>query len=244
MIQSMLAMCDTIVSRLASTDSKGDESASGVKETLFSIIDDVLMRIYYVYSKSPKKYHELEDIIVELKSCLEPSDMPLEGRRRPLRACGTQFVMHKVAALERIVNRFGAYLAHLIAIIEDSSEKAVDRQKVKGYILRWQDSKILFGCAFFHDLLKPCATLCKILQEDEICMVQAIESVMKTKKSLEKIKTVELEELPSIKKVLGRIKEEEVGVTYQGVELKMYDRAMAYLKSHKDECIEALETCL
>jgi len=24
----------------------------------------------------------------------------------------------------------------------------------------------------------------------------------------------------------------------------MYDRAMAYLKLHKDECIEALETCL
>ena len=67
---------------------------------------------------------------------------------------------------------------------------------------------------------------------------------MITKKSLEKIETVELEELPSIKKVSGQIKEEEVGVTYQGVELKMYDRAMAYLKSHKDECIEALETCL
>ena len=181
---------------------------------------------------------------MELKSCLEPSDMPLEGRRRPLRACGTRFVLHKVAALERIVNRFGAYLAHLIAITEDSSVKAVDRQKVKGYTLRWQDSKIPLGCTFFHDLLKPCATLCKILQEDEICVVQAIESVMKTMKSLKKIKTVELEELPSIKKVLGQITEEEVGVTYQGVELKMYDRAMAYLKSHKDECIEALETCL
>ena len=181
---------------------------------------------------------------MELKSCLEPSDMPLEGGSRPLRARGTRFMLHKVAALERIVNRFGACLAHLIAITEDSSVKAVDRQKVKGYTLRWQDSKIPLGCTFFHDLLKPCATLCKILQEDEICVVQAIESALKTKKSLEKIETVELEELPSIKKVLGRIKEEEVGVIYQGVELKMYDRAMAYLKSHKDECIEALETCL
>jgi len=40
------------------------------------------------------------------------------------------------------------------------------------------------------------------------------------------------------------IKVGEELTTYQGVELKMYDRAIAYLKSHKNECIEALETCL
>ena len=43
------------------------------------MISDVLMRMYYMYHKSPKKCGDLEDIIVELKSCLEPSDMPAEG---------------------------------------------------------------------------------------------------------------------------------------------------------------------
>ena len=55
---------------------------------------------------------------------------------------------------------------------------------------------------------------------------------------------MEFEELPSIKKGLRRMKVEKEGVTYQGVELKMYDRAIAYLKSHNDKCIEALQTCL
>ena len=36
-----------------------------------------------------------------------------EGGNRPLRACGTRFVAHKVAALERIIERFGALVSHL-----------------------------------------------------------------------------------------------------------------------------------
>ena len=36
--------------------------------TFFSMINDVLMRMYYVYHKSPKKCRDLEHIIVELKS--------------------------------------------------------------------------------------------------------------------------------------------------------------------------------
>ena len=84
-----------------------------LKSTFFSTI---LLRMYYMYNKSPKKCRELEDIIVELKSCLEPSEMPSEGGSRPLRACGTRFRTHKVAALERLIDRFGAYFSHMITL--------------------------------------------------------------------------------------------------------------------------------
>ena len=97
--------------------------------------------------------------------------MPTEGGIRPLRACGTRFVLHKVAALERVINRFGAYLSHLISMAEDSTLKAVDRQKLRGFVLKWQDAKFVLGCALFHDLLKPCSLLCKTLQENEVCIV-------------------------------------------------------------------------
>ena len=215
-----------------------------LQSTFFSTIDDVLLRMYYIYNKSPKKCRQLEDIIVELKSCLEPSEMPIQGGSCPLRACGTRFVTHKVAALGRVVDRFGAYLSHMVAITEDTSLKSVDREKVKGYVRKWQDSKILLGCALFHDLLRPCSMLCKVLQEKEICVVRAIEAVMKIKKSLEKIKTTPFEDLPSVKKALGRFKHEEDGsLTYQGMELTYYDRAKTYLELHKDEYVEALETC-
>ena len=39
--------------------------------TFFSTVDDMLMRIYYLYEKSPKKCVELEEIVEELKECLE-----------------------------------------------------------------------------------------------------------------------------------------------------------------------------
>ena len=41
----------------------------------------------------------------------------------------------------------------------------------------------------------------KVLQDTEICVYQAIENVMKTKKALDKLKTIPFKELPTIKKV-------------------------------------------
>ena len=87
-----------------------------------------------------------------------------KGVNRPLRACGTRFVAHKVQALERVIEKFGAYLAHLITLTEDSSMKPADRQKMKGYVLKWQVSHVLLGCAVFHDLLRPLSLLSKTLQ--------------------------------------------------------------------------------
>ena len=67
-------------------------------------------------------------VVEELKGCLEPSDLPASGGTRPLRACGTRFIV------PALVYRLGTHLAHLTTLSEDSSVKAVDRQKLKGYI--------------------------------------------------------------------------------------------------------------
>ena len=139
-----------------------------LKPTFFATVEELLLRLYYIYEKSSKKCHELEGIVSELKACLEPTEMPSKGGTRPLRACGTRFVVHKVAALERMIDRFGAYISHLTAMT-------------------------------------------------------------KTKRSLNKLATVQFEELPFVKKVLGRIQEEEDGsYIYQGIVLKCRDRALAY----------------
>ena len=61
-------------------------------------IDEFLLRIYYVYTKAPKKCRELEEVVGELKFLLNPSELPTGGNR-PLRACGTRFIAHKVCAL-------------------------------------------------------------------------------------------------------------------------------------------------
>ena len=53
--------------------------------------------------------------------------MPSTGGDRPLCAWGTQFIAHKVAALGRIVNQFGAYFNYQTSLSEDPAVKSVDR---------------------------------------------------------------------------------------------------------------------
>ena len=123
----------------------------------------------------------------------------------------------------------------LIALTKDSTVKPADRQKLKGYILKWQNSNIILACAFFHDLLDPIARL------SELCLVNAIEVVMKTKKALDKGKSSPFEDLPTVKNVLAQYKEEDGLVTYQGQEMKKYKD---FLKTHYSQWVEAAESCL
>ena len=161
-----------------------------------------------MYMKNHQKNVKNQKKVVELKGCLEPTVMPKEGGTRPLRASGTRFVSYKVAALNRIIDRFGAYISHLMMLIEDPKVKSTDKAKLHGYLKKWKNFKVLVGCACFSDLLKPASILCKVLQEDELCIVRAIEQIMKTKKSMDKLKQTEFEQLPAVRKVLSRVNDD------------------------------------
>ena len=76
------------------------------------------MRLYYLYEKSPKKCRELNEVAKNLSLSLEDNEVPGGSGNPPLRACGTRFVSHKVAAINHFVDRYGAYVSHLIALTE------------------------------------------------------------------------------------------------------------------------------
>jgi len=75
----------------------------------------MLMQIYYLYTKLP---WELDDVIVEMKACFEGSEFAIEGGNRPIWACETRFIAHKVLAIYWFIERY------------------IDKQKLKRYILR------------------------------------------------------------------------------------------------------------
>ena len=77
-----------------------------LRQTFFVHVDEMLLRAYYLY---PKKCVDLDEVVSELRQCLEPTYL---GGNRPLRACGTRFIAHKVVALARVTDRLGAYLCH------------------------------------------------------------------------------------------------------------------------------------
>ena len=215
-----------------------------LKSTYFASVDEMLTQLYLLYEKSPKKCRELDEIVESLKMCISNEDLPSAGGNRPLRACGARFVGHKVSALNCLVDRYGAYLAHILELTEDPRVKAADKQRLKGYYKKWHDGRIILACAFFHDVLKPCATLSLALQAEHVNVIDAIEAVLRTKKSMEQLKSTIFSELPTVKKVMSRVHKSGNNITYQETELVRYDEAVTYLTLSKDNVIEGIMACL
>ena len=80
-----------------------------------------------------------------------------------------------------------------------------------------------------------------MLQEDELCIVQTIEQIMKTKKNVDKLKGTEFEHLPTVRKVLSGVNEDG---KYQGIDVSGYDTGIEYVKSNWIAWANKVETCL
>ena len=94
----------------------------------FDLIEEMLLRLHYVYERSPKKCRQLEEIIANLKQCLVFDDAGV----RPVRASGSRWVTHKPNAMKYVLAKFGAYTNHLTALSEDSSVKPSNWAKLQG----------------------------------------------------------------------------------------------------------------
>ena len=224
-----------------------------LKDTMLATIDTMMMtRLYYLYKNSPKKCRELQEIAQALKETYDEDLAGLDtgnaaaGGTRPLRACGNRFIAHKVAALERLVDRYGTYLNHLVILVEDPSRsvKSADRQKLKGYLLQWRDAKMLLGCGVFLDLLKPAALLCKVLQNDDLCIVGAIEAIIKTSNSIEKLQKLSYTDLPTVKRILCTMQQDDGSISYQGALITNYERARTFFASHTEQFARAIIHCM
>ena len=80
-------------------------------------------------------------------------DFP-QGGDKPVRSQGSRWINHKRKALQRLVDRCGAYLSHLVALDEDPTMNAADRARLKGFINKWKQAKMLVGAAMYVDVLK------------------------------------------------------------------------------------------
>ena len=122
---------------------------------LFRDIDEMLLRLYHVYEKSPKKCRELSDLIDDLREVFEYP----EGGNLPVRAYGSRWISYKQKAPQRVVDHYGAYLTHISALTEECLIKSADRQRLKGYLLKWREARMLIGSALYVDVLKPASHL-------------------------------------------------------------------------------------
>ena len=66
--------------------------------TVFDHVDDMLLRLFYLYNKSAKQCMEIQDIISDLQQCLSFDDNGV----KPIRASGTRWVSHKIIAMKHV----------------------------------------------------------------------------------------------------------------------------------------------
>ena len=90
---------------------------------LFKTIEEMLLCLYYLYEKLPKKIQQLGDIVYDLKEVFE---LPTGGII-PVRSQGSRWINHKCKALQCVVHRYGAYITHLTALTKDASLRSDTR---------------------------------------------------------------------------------------------------------------------
>ncbi len=106
------------------------------------------------------------------------------------------------------------YIAHLTSLASDSTVKPDDQAKLKGYLRKWKEPKVLISTALFIEVLKPASILSLTLQYDSIDIVYSIQSILKTIKSLKYMSDKDPKEWPSLQLVQTRIDDHN---EYQGV---------------------------
>ena len=204
--------------------------------TAFDAIDDMLLKLYYLYEKSPKKCRELEEVIADLKECLCFDDSGV----KPVRASSSRWVSHKlISAMRRILSKYGAYTNHLTALSQDHTVKSADRAKLHGYCSWWTEAKYLLGCAVFVDVLMPCAIFSKVMQSDELDILAALTSLLQTIKETEKLSSLPLAQWPVYSATLKKLSQENGKKVYQCQEL-----GQGYYERHYKEFCAQVTECL
>ena len=186
--------------------------------SLFTNINEMLLRLFYLYHKSSKKSRELASIAEDLKEVFQ---LP-KGGNVPVRCQGTRWIGHKRKALQQIVDSFGAYITHLGALAADSGTKPDDRARITGYLRKWSQGKMLVGCAMYIDVLKAPALLSLCLQKDGVDIIYCIEQILKSADALDSLAKQDPKQWPSVKLVLSRISEEGEEKSYKGGTITHY----------------------
>lgn len=115
--------------------------------------------------------------------------------------------------------------------------KPADRGKLKGYYRQWINGKYLLGCAFFMDLLTPCSILSKVMQSDDLDILAALTSLLRSVKEVDKLSSTPLERWPTYAATLLKCTNNDGAISYQSQVLVQFEAAKAlYASKYKDYC--------
>ena len=77
-----------------------------------------------------------------------------------------------------------------------------------------------------------------------MCILSAVDIILKTKKIIKTIKATPFNDLPTIKMVCNRVCVQSSGTTYQGTEITNFEKAIEYFKGKYSDLVENVLVCL
>ena len=208
--------------------------------TAFDDIDEIILRLHYLYKKSPKKLRQLKELV----TIYEEAEEFESSSYRPKKASGTRWIAHKVASLEVILDKYGIYLQHMENLAEDKSYPREERAKFKGWIRKWTEARIPLLIALFLEILAPAKLLSKSFQSEEIDVVASIDLIKKVKSQLSRLENRTFENLPTVRRLVEKIKEDDGDFIFQDIKLKGYVKALETIKKVKENIIPEISKAL
>ena len=113
--------------------------------------------------------------------------------------------------MTRVFDKFGLYITHLENAATDTSYRAKERNRIKGYLNRWKISKMLVNLCFYLELSKPIMQLSLNFEKDKIDIVSVTIALGKVKGKLLKLKNKDVNDFNPIKTMKKYIKGLEDG---------------------------------
>ena len=114
------------------------------KNDNFDKIDEMLMKFYYLYQKSPKRLQELKHVVEAWEKSVP----------KPSKSYGTCWTVHMLISMKIMLENYGAYISHVESLSQTDSQ-ALERAELKGYLLKWKDAFITISLAIYLNVLFP-----------------------------------------------------------------------------------------
>ncbi len=214
--------------------------SDALKTTEFKEVDDMLLKMYLLYNKAPKKLRQLEELHDLYQQTMEFD----EGGVKPKKSSGSRWISHKLAAMKMCLDKWGVYIQHLETMTEDETITSKDKAKMKGYLRRWNSSRMPLLLALFIDMLTIPSILSLTFQKETIDPVQTVRALKKTKERLVQFEKRAFEKLLNVRNFLSKIKEMNGQFFYQNAELSSFERQKVSVESKKNEYTEKIRQCL
>ena len=208
------------------------------KNTYLDEVSNMLMNIYYVYHKSPKRLRDLRTVAEEMD----------EQVTKPEKAHGTRWLQHKKRAVKVLLNCYPVLVGHFQSLAEANS---ADGARFRGYLRQLTSFKFVSNLLVFDAMLTPLGALSTNLQCSSVDLQFAVSSLSACRTMVDRIRNDECPDLTPLHSLLADVEEyldssdANEGVLFKGIKLSGVTRgSVNELERSRQAYAGAVQQCL